>query len=48
MVSVIPDSVEKQIEEDVFNVVKVGTRAFDQLPVIDQARVYLKQNKSRG
>lgn len=38
------NSVLSQIQTDVFNVVKVGSKAFTQLPVIDQARVYMHQS----
>ena len=42
-----PEPVSHLIEKDVFNVVPVGSRAFKQLPVVDQARIYLMQNQQK-
>ena len=38
-----PEPLMDLIEKDVFNVVPVGSKAYSQLPVVDQARIYVHQ-----
>lgn len=37
---------QDRIQNDVYNVVKIGSMEFKQLPVIDQARLFLMKQKS--
>ena len=43
-----PEPIVDLIQKDVFNVVPVGSKAFKQLPVVDQARIYLNQNVGKS